>query len=49
MNASENPGPGVPVVRALRAAKEFVGSIVGFTYDPLDPGVFMENICDEHV
>ncbi len=46
MNASENPGPGVPVVRALRAAKEFTGTIVGFTYDPLDPGVFMENICD---
>ncbi len=46
MNASESPGPGVPVVRALRAAKEFAGTIVGFTYDPLDPGVFMENICD---
>ncbi len=46
MNASENPGPGVPVVRALKAAKEFTGTIVGFAYDPLDPGVFMENICD---
>lgn len=46
MNANENPGPGVPVVRALRAAEDFSGTIVGFTYDPLDPGVFMENICD---
>ncbi len=46
MNASDNPGPGVPVIRALRAAEGFTGTIVGFTYDPLDPGVFMENICD---
>lgn len=46
MNASENPGPGVAVVRALRAADEFKGTIVGFSYDPLDPGVFMDNICD---
>ena len=46
MNATENPGPGVPVIRAIRAAEEFSGEIIGFTYDPLDPGVFMEKICD---
>ncbi len=46
MNSNENPGPGVSVIRALRAAKDFKGTIVGFTYDPLDPGVFMEDICD---
>lgn len=46
MNASENPGPGVSVIRALKHEKNFKGKIVGLTYDPLDPGVFMEKICD---
>ncbi len=46
MNASDNPGPGVAVIRAIRASGEFEGEIIGLTYDPLDPGVFMEGICD---
>ncbi len=46
MNASDNPGPGVPVIRAIRHSEEFCGSIIGLTYDPLDPGVYMDNICD---
>jgi carbamoyl-phosphate synthase large subunit len=46
MNASDSPGPGVAVIRAIRCAEEFGGEIVGLTYDPLDPGVFMEGICD---
>lgn len=46
MNASDSPGPGVPVIRAIRAAREFDGEIVGFSYDPLDPGNFMEALCD---
>jgi carbamoyl-phosphate synthase large subunit len=46
MNATDSPGPGVAVIRAIRCCEEFAGEIVGLTYDPLDPGVFMENICD---
>ncbi len=46
MNAGENPGPGVPVIRALRAEPGFRGEIVGLTYDPLDPGVFMKGLCN---
>jgi carbamoyl-phosphate synthase large subunit len=46
MNATDNPGPGVPVVRAIRAAKQFQGTIVGLAYDPMDPGVYMDGIAD---
>ena len=45
MNATDNPGPGVPVVRAIRAGLPDV-TIVGLAYDVLDPGNFMEGIAD---
>lgn len=46
LNASDSPGPGVGVIRALRAADQFQGEIVGLSYDPLDPGFYMQDICD---
>lgn len=46
MNATDSPGPGVAVIRAIRSSPEFAGEIIGLTYDTLDPGVFMEGICD---
>ncbi len=46
INSSANPGPGVAVIRAIRASEDFSGSIVGLAYDPLEPGIFMEGICD---
>ncbi|MFC1833441.1 ATP-grasp domain-containing protein [Thermodesulfobacteriota bacterium] len=46
LNATENPGPGVGVIRAIREAAGPRASIVGLSYDPLDPGVYMTGICD---
>lgn len=46
LNASYSPGPGVPVIRALREEKSFNGEIIGLTYDPFDPGIYMDGICD---
>lgn len=40
LNATDNPGPGVAVLRALRAAPQFHGRLVGLAYDSLDPGVY---------
>lgn len=42
LNATDNPAPGVAVIRALRAAPEFQGKVVGLAYDSLDPGLY----CD---
>jgi carbamoyl-phosphate synthase large subunit len=46
MNATDNPAPGVPVVRSLRAAPQFKGRIIGLGYDPLDPGFYAEGLLD---
>ncbi len=46
LNATDNPGPGVGVIRSIREAEQFAGRIVGLAYDPLDPGVYMSGVCD---
>ncbi|HMV65410.1 MAG TPA: ATP-grasp domain-containing protein [Myxococcota bacterium] len=46
LNATDNPGPGVPVIRALRADPAFHGSIVGLAYDAFDPGLYAEGLLD---
>lgn len=40
LNATDNPGPGVAVLRALRAAPDFHGRLVGLAYDSLDSGIY---------
>jgi carbamoyl-phosphate synthase large subunit len=44
INATDNPGPGVPVIRCIKEAEDFNGEIIGLFYDSLDPGIYMENI-----
>jgi carbamoyl-phosphate synthase large subunit len=44
LNATDNPGPGVSVIRALRAARGFHGRIIGLTYDTLDPGLYARDL-----
>lgn len=47
LNAIDNPGPGVPVIRALREADSFDVRIIGLSYEALEPGVYMHNIVDK--
>ena len=47
LNATDNPGPGVSVIRSLRHDPEFRGRIVGLAYDSLDPGIYAEDIVDD--
>lgn len=47
LNAIDNPGPGVPVIRALREAKAFDVRIIGFSYEALEPGIYMHDIVDK--
>jgi carbamoyl-phosphate synthase large subunit len=46
MNATDNPAPGIAVIRSLRAAPDFKGRIIGLGYDPLDPGFYAEGLID---
>ncbi len=43
LNATDNPGPGIPVIRSLQEAPEFQGKITGLGYDSLDPGIYMKD------
>ncbi len=47
LNAIDSPGPGVPVVRALKAAKSFNVKIIGLSYESLEPGIYMHDLIDK--
>jgi len=47
LNNTDNPGPGVPVIRGLRDSKEMDVRIIGLAYENLEPGIYMENVVDK--
>ena len=46
MNAIDNPGPGIPVVRSLRESSYKDARIIGLSYGPLEPGNYMRTLVD---
>lgn len=47
LNAIDSPGPGVPVIRALKEAKHFKARIIGLAYESLEPGIYMHDLVDK--
>lgn len=47
LNNTDNPGPGVPVIRALRDSAFFDLRIIGLAYENLEPGIYMPGIADK--
>lgn len=47
LNATDNPGPGVSVIRGLRTNPNFKGRVVGLAYDGLDPGIYNRDVVDD--
>lgn len=47
LNNTDNPGPGVPVIRSLRESETFDVRIIGLAYENLEPGIYMKNIADK--
>lgn len=47
LNATDNPGPGVSVIRALRVAPNLAIRTVGLAYDALEPGVYAKDLVDD--
>lgn len=41
LNNTDNPGPGIPVIRGLLEAESFSPRIIGLSYDQLEPGIYM--------
>lgn len=47
LNATDNPGPGVPLIRSIKYSIRFSGKIFGLIYDSLEPGIYMENLVNK--
>lgn len=47
LNAIDSPGPGIPVIRALRDAQSFDVRIIGLSYETLEPGIYMHDLVDK--
>lgn len=47
LNAIDSPGPGVAVIRAIRDGLNQPVRIIGLAYESLEPGIYMEGICDK--
>lgn len=47
LNATDNPAPGIPVIRSIRSDKSFKGKIIGLAYDALDTGIYDSDLIDE--
>ena len=46
LNNTDNPGPGVPVIRAAKESNDFNVRVIGLVYENLEPGIYMEGLCD---
>ncbi|HLN20603.1 MAG TPA: ATP-grasp domain-containing protein [Bacteroidales bacterium] len=46
LNNTDNPGPGIPVIRGLKESEEFETRIIGLAYENLEPGIYMHNLVD---
>ena len=47
LNNIDSPGPGIPVIRALRDSAMFDVRIVGLSYETLEPGLYMHDMVDK--
>lgn len=46
LNNTDNPGPGVPFIRGARESEDFDVRVIGLVYENLEPGIYMEGLCD---
>jgi len=47
LNNTDNPGPGVPVIRGIRESVAFQSRIIGLAYENLEPAIYMEGVVDK--
>ncbi len=47
LNNTDNPGPGIPVIRGLRESEKIDPRIIGLAYENLEPGIYMKDMVDK--
>lgn len=46
LNNTDNPGPGIPVIRGIKESKLIDARIIGLAYENLEPGIYMKDLVD---
>ena len=47
LNNIDSPGPGIPVIRALKDSEFFEIRIIGLSYDTMEPGIYMHDLVNK--
>lgn len=47
LNNTDNPGPGIPVIRGIKESQKFDARITGLAYENLEPGIYMKELVDK--
>ena len=47
LNNHDNPGPGVPIIRALRESEAFDCRIIGLSYETMEPAIYLHETVDK--
>ncbi len=47
LNNTDNPGPGIPVIRGILESKEIEARIIGLAYENLEPGIYMPGMISK--
>lgn len=47
LNATDNPAPGLPILRSLRHGRKWNGTLIGLAYDTFDTGIYDADVCDK--
>ena len=47
INAIDNPGSGVGVIRSIRESDDFDVRIIGLAYESMEPGAYLHDIIDK--
>ncbi len=47
INAVDNPGPGIGVIRSLKEEPDLSVYILGLAYDAMDPGIYLDWLVDK--
>ncbi len=46
LNNTDNPGPGIPVIRGIRESELIDARIIGLAYENLEPGIYLKDLVD---
>jgi carbamoyl-phosphate synthase large subunit len=47
LNNTDNPGPGIPVIRSIKESGNYDLKVIGLAYETLEPGIYLRDLVDK--